>query len=1350
MADNTTLFFHLSRGNPGNDPCGIGLDGQVFGKSIGGKLFRSETLESNRLVYHRLEDGDGDLFDAIVPSDIIKSKINYRAVFITNYSLESVILDSITVDDVVPDLSTVAAISDIDIAVEGLFTVGEVSRPIPNKAGKAGNPSIFLDDEYDSTQKLSALTFKKTLDAFDLPTDIPYNAVLKIWVRRKMTVDKSELPEQELVESFKLNVVEYDSTTTSLTTVYSKLEGRIKLANWYDFTITPGKGAPILLNELLPKSIDISEFNVQKIFVKEDKILIFYFVEPDAFTKNYMLLVIKPDTPTKNNKYIQIQLQFLDKLEETEEIVEKNQIDIHKSFYNNDQFYIFWDSSIKTETPSTTGTSATPCVEIGQFFGQVNETTETTVDILQTDVWTNDEIFKSITPGYGFRRVDAYTVLDNNKVRKYNKLINVEQIDDLFILFSQDTTNAGLLNIANINLNRNQLLYLFEKDILNPKKYSGFTHYTGVGAEVFSQRLYPPSLSKDSQIKSFNNRKNALNNIIISDSNKMDPDIVSNRRIKHLLDGTRYVDINSAHGREFKIENRFVTYELPPDNVGLTNLFVTSSFAVNNDTGIYDDLKTSFIFDYTMDNVSDSVIYEKPTFQKNIIDADKTSSLSIPLEWVDRNYKDEWISIISTLPNVIENNPVFSLDYNFYRNIWRTVVFDYAGNGIETFINKLKGQEDIFTETLSTTAAPPSSMPGGGKQYFELDITDVNWIIEPDVYQPISVAISVQSFTSSKQTQTYQVNFQVYFKGNTEPLVEVSTTTTDLSSLGFIFLNPKKTMSLRVNYFDVQNSKELSKKYYVKNIHNTFLNKNITNYGKELLVNPVIHPEQSEFQYYRKIKIQGFENVEDRSNSGGDVIIPIILYGNSYKNDETNAVAQNLGVSQSFDFTKLIINDKSMRFYTNDNTTRPLDFKVSYYDYNRDFAVIWVKLSDYNETTKKLLMFYGKINQTENVKDVRKSYTLLRNNLYANDFIGAWHFDSIIKDDRLSFMTGKIFNVGEPVIYEKGFNNEITLSKIDKEYFYGIAKVYKSNYLNFNIDIPAEEGLFFDENTKDEFIKFIKDAAAVFQPSYTEINSVKQFGIDILEAGEGTMGESNNRRLAGLVALTPNSNVSTYYERKDDLKFNLLTSFNGYSKKIDWIVSKPIDSSIFKSGVVKISGKTKSETIKFETPFKNKDYFVVFSSPTNQNLYNTLQCENRFVVTGSHFLLKEISWMAFHRDIFGGVYTPDSIFVGKRTVNGSIVTDDGESPTTANLTDWYNNELLIKPSIGIEGDPGSMNLDPVDPGYSLLLTSNKNINMYWSEKEANQFRVKTSSPVPATIHWVVIKNGIEWWTEVQP
>lgn len=1338
MAANENIVFHLSRGNPNNDSVGIGLDKRVFGKSLGGKLFRKEVLANKELIYHQLLNGTLELFDAIVPTDVIKSKVNYRAIFITNYSIDHVILDTITVSNIIPDIAFGQALTEVDIAVEGIYTTAEVSRPIPNTRGKAGNPSIYLDDEYDSTGKLAGMTWKKTLDATDLPTDIPYDACLKIWVRRRTVLDKLTMPDYEVQEGFTLTVNEYNGeASTPITFNHKKIAGRVPLANWYDFTVTPGKGKPVVMREFLPKDVDLTEINVLKVFVKEDKVLIFYYTQPDAATKNYMLLAVEPNDIPAKNKYVQVMLEFDESLEDDERFTSRKQIDVHRSFYDLDKFFIFWQDEVAIDI------TCKP-----QFFGLVDNYSRIAVDSIDTHLWTGN-IFAGINEGYSNRKIETYKLLDHKVVRKFARLVNVEHFDDLFILFSVDTKNTGLLNLENINLNRNQLLYLFEKDIIDSKRYTSVKHFPGESAEVFSQRLYPNSLPKNKQNTSFNNVKNSQINVIVSNSSTLDTDTSSPRTIKSLLDGTRYVDLNSAHAREFKIGENFVTYDLPPDNQEFNNLFLTTSFAVANDENIYAEKKSSYLTNYSMNNVVGSTIYERPLFQQNIIDQGKMSSLSIPLEWADRRYKDEWKTIFSTLPNAInDNSPSFKLEYNFYRNIWQATYFDKDGVETSKIYDHLVGQEQVITKTNTTGTTATSAMPNIGKLFTELDVRDMPFVLEPDTYQPLSVRIVTQSVIATENEQKYMVNYQVYFKGNETPLIDIVTVVTAINDLSYVFINPEKDLSVRLNYLDVQSGNDVAKEYYVKNLHAALMNKLIVKFGKEFEVNPQLFQEQAEFTHYRHLKITGIGLPTTGFEQNGDITIPVILYGNGYKNDATNPYSLHLGVEHPFDFSKVAINDRSMRFYYEGNNRSPIPFKVSYYDYDKDYAVIWLRVQDFETSNKKIYMFYGKSTTTERYKEVQESYIFLKNMLYSKNVFGAWHFDNIISDDRLAFNEGKILKMGEPIIYEKTFDEEIHLTRIDKEYMYGIAKIYKSHYFNINMDIPAEEDLFLNPKLKDEFVGFVKSVAKVFKPSYTEINAVKQAGIDVLEAGEVPMGDTTNRRVAGLVALAPNSNVNTYYDRTDETRFKALTSFNGYTNKIDFVVARPIDTPIFKAGVLRVNGKVKSETIKFETPFKDKDYFVFVASPVNQKVYWNLLCESRFTITASHYLMKEVAWMAFHKDIYGGVYTPNSIYVGKRTLTGSTETVGGESPTVANGSTWYNNELLIKPDIAVQGDPGTMLIDPTDPGYSLILSSNENINIYWTEKQSNQFRVKTSSPVACTVHWLVVRNGIEWWQEL--
>ena len=646
MSINSNILFHLTAGNPDNNPCGIGIDKQIFGQSLGGALMRSATLANAAIVYHQIRNGAQYVFDPVVPSDAINDTTNYRAIFITNYGVASVILNTITCSNIVPDPGVGFPLTDVNIAVEGIYTTAQVSRAIPSLPNQAGNPSLFLKDEYDSTGVLAGLDFKKTLTPTDLPTDIPFDCVLKIWIKRTMAVDELQLPDQSALENFTITVNEYDTgNSTPLQLFWSKIAGRVPLSNWYDAIIPTGNtGKAIVMNELLSKDVDLSTVNILKTFVVNKKVLIFYYVEVNGVNQ-YFLLVVKPNEITTLNQYVQIMFNFNTDVTGNEVLSNRTFIDIHQSFYDENQFYFFWTDTITTPDPC-----------ILQHFGFVDSYTRTSVDVLSTAIWTGD-IFDIVLQAYVNRKIETYTLLDHKNIRDFTSLINVEHFEDLFILFAQDSTERGLLNLSNINLNKNELLYLFEKDILAPILPGQPPTYPGIGAQVLSHRLYPQSLPTITEVSSFNNAPSPAIDIIIQDSTQMNPDITSPRTIKFLLDGTRYVDLNSFHGREFKIGNQFVTYELPSTLADFDTLFFTTSIAITNDAAI-STVNPIVQEGFTMTNVIDGVTYPRPMFQQNIIDESGVNSISIPVEWANRNYIDQWVTILSTLPNVVEEEPI--------------------------------------------------------------------------------------------------------------------------------------------------------------------------------------------------------------------------------------------------------------------------------------------------------------------------------------------------------------------------------------------------------------------------------------------------------------------------------------------------------------------------------------------------------------------------------------------------------------------------------------------------------------------------------------------------------------------
>jgi hypothetical protein len=798
---NSNILFHLSRGNHSNNPVGMNIDGIPYGQSLGGQIFRSETIENYKIIYHDLKNEAEELFDPIVPSDFIKNDLNYRCVYITNVSAEPFILEEVRVSDVNKEPTFPVALTDINIAVEGVYTLDEVSRNIPGDALRPGNPSIYLDDEYDSTSKLSQfqwLEFKKVLSANDLPAEIPNQSVLKIWVRRTLTVDKLDMPDEEGIENFILSVKEFDSNDeTSVQINYRKQRGRISLSNWFDYTITPGMNTSFIMHELLPKSVDISTYNIFNVFSVNKKVIIFYSQQaPFSQTKYYYCLVICPSNISENNKYVQIQMNFDDGLDTYEKYVSKEMIAIKKAFYDENKFYMFWKEEVSINDPCSL-----------YYFGSYARYDRIAVDKLSTYLWT-DSIFVNINTGWDNRRIETHDFLERRVIRKQSQMVNIQQFDDLFVLFTKNTTNKELLELSDINFNRNELLYIFEKDIDKPETYSSFNNFVGNGAEVFSQRLIPNSIPQLMQITSFNNAKNVYTNAVISNSKSLNTDVLSPRTIKTLLNGSRYVDKNSFHGREFKIGKEYVTYEFPPITDNINTIIVTSGLKIKNDVSIYSEIKDVYSTANILDNIVDGEIVPLTWFQQNVVDIASAGTKSIPLEWQDRVYRDEWITIAATLPGTTTQPVPFTLQYNFARNIWKTLHLDESQQIIETIHNNLTGQ---------------SQDSSAGKTYNEITREDFDYVLEPDTYQPLSIEINVRSVYSEQfRKNKFIIRYVVYFKGNINPILTVTAFATEVKNISYIFFNANKSFDMSLNYLDVVTGNIVPKLYYIQNIHNNF------------------------------------------------------------------------------------------------------------------------------------------------------------------------------------------------------------------------------------------------------------------------------------------------------------------------------------------------------------------------------------------------------------------------------------------------------------------------------------------------------------------------------------------------
>lgn len=244
----------------------------------------------------------------------------------------------------------------------------------------------------------------------------------------------------------------------------------------------------------------------------------------------------------------------------------------------------------------------------------------------------------------------------------------------------------------------------------------------------------------------------------------------------------------------------------------------------------------------------------------------------------------------------------------------------------------------------------------------------------------------------------------------------------------------------------------------------------------------------------------------------------------------------------------------------------------------------------------------------------------------------------------------------------------------------------------------------------------------------------------------------DNQKVSEGILATAGTNTNVWYERDIGNKFTLNGSFSNIDNIFDWIGIRSIDERLYKCGVLRFCGNSRTAVIEFDSPFPSSDYFLFFSGNNNVNLYTLSKTPLKAVVKGSFNLESEVSWFAFHKKlaIMTGTTKPNSIFCGTREILGVSeielnkpelnIEDDADS----NLNKWYNGEIIIQPNEA-DGYITGMKIQ----NYSIVLSSNVNINMFWTEKKNDRVRVATSFETPCKVDYFIVKVGLNWWQELR-
>lgn len=246
----------------------------------------------------------------------------------------------------------------------------------------------------------------------------------------------------------------------------------------------------------------------------------------------------------------------------------------------------------------------------------------------------------------------------------------------------------------------------------------------------------------------------------------------------------------------------------------------------------------------------------------------------------------------------------------------------------------------------------------------------------------------------------------------------------------------------------------------------------------------------------------------------------------------------------------------------------------------------------------------------------------------------------------------------------------------------------------------------------------------------------------------------DNKKVRDGIISTPGFNALTWYTRDTPTTFSINSPFNGSESLFDWVLIKTMDTRYAKSNVLKIASSKKSAVARFDTAFPSTDYFVFFNSASASNLFTVEKFNNRFVINSSFEISDEITWFAIHKTLVTstGFNSSGNLFAGTRVIGAPVPENlDGDGniidsipindDSYANLSGWYNSEYLIKPSLALDGFQQLPNLD----SYSIILSSNTNINTFWLEKAPDRVKIGASYPTPCSVDYLMVKTGVDWW-----
>ena len=389
--------------------------------------------------------------------------------------------------------------------------------------------------------------------------------------------------------------------------------------------------------------------------------------------------------------------------------------------------------------------------------------------------------------------------------------------------------------------------------------------------------------------------------------------------------------------------------------------------------------------------------------------------------------------------------------------------------------------------------------------------------------------------------------------------------------------------------------------------------------------------------------------------------------------------------------------------------------------------IVWVSLDNFADNG--IPIQYGLIDKDIMDPHTYSQYETLSSGTYnQSDYYFAYHFTELREENNILLKKLYVRDSGELFIVGTTYKNDY-VREIREIRFMDIPKKYKTNFFRVNIDSEQESKQSFINNNV-EIRRITREIIKEWKPAHTNL-------IDIRESNAVIMSTLLSDEFAQvLVGFTPNSNVNSYYVRSvESGELDIYTSSGRFDENIDWLAIGRLDSPYVKAGVTKVNKAQKQFKIFFESRFNTTDYRVMVFNPNNSKYYVPEKDQDGFIVESSYLVEEEVSWIAVNSN---------------QVINGTIVWKKGIPEDEKRVSN-----LDRVTEIGINSHKYTLNFNDFgfdnfsSTDYSVILSSDSNINLWYSDKKLNSVDIRRSyTGEDMEVDYLIVRGNNKWYDQI--